>query len=106
MHCALLGRPVDLAKSSSQVLAANLSRHGDLGAAVCVYQYGHLVVDSWGGIADPETGHPWTRDTLSRPASSPTLTASPQNNAAASARSWLYSWRICAGLKVSTVPPP
>ncbi|MCX5422506.1 serine hydrolase domain-containing protein [Streptomyces sp. NBC_00078] len=47
-----------------EAFAANFSQHGDIGAAVCVYQYGRPVVDLWGGIADPETGRPWTRDTL------------------------------------------
>ncbi|MGV9389224.1 serine hydrolase domain-containing protein [Streptomyces olivaceus] len=44
--------------------AENFTRHGDLGAAVCVYRNGHPVVDLWGGVADAETGRPWTRDTL------------------------------------------
>ncbi|GAA3798577.1 serine hydrolase domain-containing protein [Streptomyces coacervatus] len=43
---------------------ANFSQHGDIGAAVCVYRDGRPVVDLWGGVADPETGRPWTRDTL------------------------------------------
>ncbi|MGW2802447.1 serine hydrolase domain-containing protein [Streptomyces sp. NPDC001269] len=47
-----------------EMFAANFSQHGDIGAAVCVYQYGRPVVDLWGGVADPETGRPWTRDTL------------------------------------------
>ncbi|MEU1099528.1 serine hydrolase domain-containing protein [Streptomyces tibetensis] len=47
-----------------EAFAANFSQHGDIGAAVCVYQYGQPVVDLWGGIADPEAGRPWTRDTL------------------------------------------
>jgi CubicO group peptidase (beta-lactamase class C family) len=47
-----------------EAFAANFSGHGDVGAAVCVYQYGRPVVDLWGGVADPETGRPWTRDTL------------------------------------------
>ncbi|MBK6017910.1 serine hydrolase domain-containing protein [Streptomyces sp. MBT53] len=47
-----------------EVFEANFSQHGDIGAAVCVYQHGRPVVDLWGGIADPETGRPWTRDTL------------------------------------------
>lgn len=47
-----------------EAFAVNFSQHGDIGAAVCVYQHGLPVVDLWGGIADPETGHPWTRDTL------------------------------------------
>ncbi|GGW77946.1 serine hydrolase domain-containing protein [Streptomyces lomondensis] len=44
--------------------AANFAQHGDIGAAVCVYQDGRPVVDLWGGVADPDTGRPWTRDTL------------------------------------------
>jgi CubicO group peptidase (beta-lactamase class C family) len=47
-----------------EAFEANFSQHGDIGAAVCVYQYGRPVVDLWGGTADPETGRPWTRDTL------------------------------------------
>ncbi|WP_180685890.1 serine hydrolase domain-containing protein [Streptomyces gossypiisoli] len=47
-----------------EAFAANFSRNGDIGAAVCVYQHGRPVVDLWGGVADPETGRPWTRDTL------------------------------------------
>ncbi|MFD9592563.1 serine hydrolase domain-containing protein [Kitasatospora sp. NPDC059973] len=47
-----------------EAFAENFARHGDIGAAVCVYQDGHPVVDLWGGIADPRTGRPWTRDTL------------------------------------------
>lgn len=47
-----------------EAFAANFCRHGDIGAAVCVYRYGRPVVDLWGGAADPETGRPWTRDTL------------------------------------------
>ncbi|MFC7308448.1 serine hydrolase domain-containing protein [Streptomyces monticola] len=44
--------------------AANFAQHGDIGAAVCVYQHGQPVVDLWGGVADPDTGRPWQRDTL------------------------------------------
>src|SRR4051812_12159824 len=47
-----------------QAFAANFSEHGDTGAAVCVYQYGRPVVDLWGGVADPDAGRPWARDTL------------------------------------------
>ncbi|MEU6403697.1 serine hydrolase domain-containing protein [Streptomyces sp. NPDC046985] len=47
-----------------EAFAANFARRGDLGAAVCVYRHGRPVVDLWGGVADPETGRPWTRDTL------------------------------------------
>jgi CubicO group peptidase (beta-lactamase class C family) len=44
--------------------AANFERHGEIGAAVCVYREGRPVVDLWGGVADPGTGRPWARDTL------------------------------------------
>ncbi|MFI1410904.1 serine hydrolase domain-containing protein [Streptomyces sp. NPDC020707] len=47
-----------------EAFAANFAQHGDIGAAVCVYQHGRPVVDLWGGVADPETDRPWTRDTL------------------------------------------
>ncbi|WP_382465446.1 serine hydrolase domain-containing protein [Streptomyces noursei] len=47
-----------------EAFAANFDQHGDIGAAVCVYHDGRPVVDLWGGIADPDTGRPWQRDTL------------------------------------------
>ncbi|MFR0352271.1 serine hydrolase domain-containing protein [Streptomyces sediminimaris] len=47
-----------------EAFEANFSERGDIGAAVCVYRHGRPVVDLWGGVADPETGRPWTRDTL------------------------------------------
>ncbi|MET8749402.1 serine hydrolase domain-containing protein [Streptomyces sp. NPDC004667] len=47
-----------------EAFEANFNRHGDIGAAVCVYQHGRPVVDLWGGVADPKTGRPWARDTL------------------------------------------
>ncbi|MFD7897093.1 serine hydrolase domain-containing protein [Streptomyces sp. NPDC059743] len=47
-----------------EAFAVNFARHGDIGAAVCVYRDGRPVVDLWGGTADPDTGRPWTRETL------------------------------------------
>jgi CubicO group peptidase (beta-lactamase class C family) len=44
--------------------AANLASGQEVGAAVGVYLHGRKVVDLWGGVADPETGRPWERDTL------------------------------------------
>ncbi|WP_405165021.1 beta-lactamase family protein [Nocardia sp. NBC_01499] len=44
--------------------AANFADQGDVGAAVCVYRDGQPVVDLWGGLADPDAGRPWERDTL------------------------------------------
>ena len=51
-------------ESVREAFAANFDQHGDIGAAVCVYQHGRPVVDLWGGTADPDTGRPWERDTL------------------------------------------
>jgi CubicO group peptidase (beta-lactamase class C family) len=48
----------------AEAFAANFSRHGDVGAAVCVYRHGEPVVDLWAGLADPQSGRPWARDTL------------------------------------------
>ncbi|WP_129308940.1 serine hydrolase domain-containing protein [Streptomyces sp. L2] len=51
-----------------EAFAENFARHGDIGAAVCVYVDGRPVVDLWGGVADPGNGNgnqrPWERDTL------------------------------------------
>ncbi|MGW5657662.1 serine hydrolase domain-containing protein [Streptomyces humi] len=47
-----------------EAFAANFEQRGDVGAALCVYRDGRPVVDLWGGIADPDTGRPWERDTL------------------------------------------
>lgn len=47
-----------------EAFAANFERRGDVGAAVCVYRDGRPVVDLWGGVADPDTGREWERDTL------------------------------------------
>jgi CubicO group peptidase (beta-lactamase class C family) len=47
-----------------EAFVGNFERHRDIGAAVCVYRDGRPVVDLWGGVADPETGRPWSRDTL------------------------------------------
>ena len=44
--------------------AANFEQHGDVGAAFCLYHRGEKVVDLWGGVADVETGRPWTEDSI------------------------------------------
>jgi CubicO group peptidase (beta-lactamase class C family) len=44
--------------------AANFDEHGDVGAAVCVYRRGEVVVDLWGGVADTATSSPYGPDTL------------------------------------------
>ncbi len=43
----------------------NFQERGELGASVSVTIEGEPVVDLWGGTAHPETGAPWTKDTLS-----------------------------------------
>ena len=42
-------------ESVRQAFAANFERHGDVGAACCVYAEGRKVVDLWGGTYAPET---------------------------------------------------
>jgi CubicO group peptidase (beta-lactamase class C family) len=46
------------------VFEQNFDERGEVGAALCVYQEGHAVVDLWGGIADPATGRPWAEDSI------------------------------------------
>jgi CubicO group peptidase (beta-lactamase class C family) len=42
----------------------NFTTHGEVGAGVSVHVEGHKVVDLWGGVAEQETGTPYTDDTL------------------------------------------
>lgn len=44
--------------------ADNFERHGDRGAACCVYVGGEPVVDVWGGFADDTAGGVWQEDTV------------------------------------------
>lgn len=48
----------------SAAFAENFERHGELGAAVCVYKDGVPVVDLWGGHVDEEREREWQRDTI------------------------------------------
>ncbi len=48
----------------AEAFARNFVDHGDIGAATAVYVGGRKVVDLWGGIADRDTGAPYTDDTL------------------------------------------
>jgi CubicO group peptidase (beta-lactamase class C family) len=43
----------------------NFDAGDELGASVCLTVGGETVVDLWGGLADPKTEAPWTRDTVS-----------------------------------------
>jgi CubicO group peptidase (beta-lactamase class C family) len=42
----------------------NFARHGEIGAAVCVYHAGQPVADLAAGLADPAAGRPYTRQTM------------------------------------------
>jgi CubicO group peptidase (beta-lactamase class C family) len=42
----------------------NFAERGEVGASVSVMLGGVMVVDLWGGVADPATGTPWRKDTL------------------------------------------
>ncbi len=42
----------------------NFAERGEIGASVCVTLEGRTVVDLWGGLADPATGRPWERDSI------------------------------------------
>jgi CubicO group peptidase (beta-lactamase class C family) len=45
--------------------ARNFIERGEVGASLALVRDGRMVVDLWGGIADPASGRPWTRDTVS-----------------------------------------
>ncbi|HEY1178317.1 MAG TPA: serine hydrolase domain-containing protein [Phytomonospora sp.] len=48
----------------ADAFAANFTEHAETGASFAAYRDGELVADLWGGVADRDTGRPWTADTL------------------------------------------
>ncbi|MGD9995943.1 MAG: serine hydrolase domain-containing protein [Ilumatobacteraceae bacterium] len=46
------------------ILQRNIDSGDDLGASVAVALNGEIVVDMWGGWADPERTRPWSSDTI------------------------------------------
>jgi CubicO group peptidase (beta-lactamase class C family) len=48
----------------AQAFARGFEERGEIGAAVAVHLNGRLVVDLWGGLADPVDGRPWEADTI------------------------------------------
>lgn len=48
----------------AEAFQACFEQHGEVGAATSVYVGGRKVVDLWGGVADRDTGAPYTEDTL------------------------------------------
>lgn len=51
-------------ESVAHAFAENFRQHGEVGAAVAVYQQGRPVVDLWGGLADVASQRPWQEDTI------------------------------------------
>jgi CubicO group peptidase (beta-lactamase class C family) len=47
-----------------EAFGANFERHGDVGAACCIYVHGRPVVDLWGGVTTLGGTKPYTDDTL------------------------------------------
>ena len=47
-----------------EAFEANFREHNEVGAACAVSVDGELVVDLWGGVADPKTNRPWVADTM------------------------------------------
>jgi CubicO group peptidase (beta-lactamase class C family) len=48
----------------AEAFQRNFTERGEVGAAFAAYRNEELVVDLWGGVADPATGRPWQSDTL------------------------------------------
>jgi CubicO group peptidase (beta-lactamase class C family) len=46
------------------LLNRRLGDGAEAGASICLIQDDAKVVDLWGGVADPASGAPWTRDTV------------------------------------------
>lgn len=42
----------------------NFQERGEMGASACITIDGEPALDLWGGSANPDTGVPWTKDTL------------------------------------------
>ncbi len=50
--------------SVADAFTRNFSQHGEIGAALAVYQGGRKVVDLWAGHRDRKRELPWERDTI------------------------------------------
>ncbi len=58
------GRVAPGFESVRDVFEENFRSRGEIGATVAVVVGNELVVDLWGGMADPKAGRPWQEDTL------------------------------------------
>jgi CubicO group peptidase (beta-lactamase class C family) len=48
----------------ADAFGSNFAERGELGAAFALYVDGDVKVDIWAGVADKQSGRPWTEDTL------------------------------------------
>ncbi|MBW2499927.1 MAG: beta-lactamase family protein [Deltaproteobacteria bacterium] len=60
---AIHGRVAEGFEAICEAFEENFERHGDVGAACCVYLEGETIVDIWGGVADPAAGREWQEET-------------------------------------------
>jgi CubicO group peptidase (beta-lactamase class C family) len=51
-------------KRVREVFESGFASGAELGAGLCIYREGRVVVDLWGGFADEAQRQPWRRDTL------------------------------------------
>jgi CubicO group peptidase (beta-lactamase class C family) len=64
MRVEIHGTCADAFSAVRDAFAANFTDRGEIGASVAVAVRGELVVNLWGGWADPGRKRPWQRDTL------------------------------------------
>jgi CubicO group peptidase (beta-lactamase class C family) len=64
MRVEIHGTSADDYEAVRDAFAANFTERGEIGASVAVVAGGELVVNLWGGWADPGRKRPWQRDTL------------------------------------------
>ena len=60
----VLGRVERGFEPVAEAFAENFEEHGEVGAACAVYRHNRVLVDLWGGLADPEVGRPWEEQTI------------------------------------------
>ena len=64
MRTALHGFAAPRFSRVADAFADCFEKHGEVGAALCLYSGGTQVVDLWAGLADRDAGTPWREDTL------------------------------------------
>jgi CubicO group peptidase (beta-lactamase class C family) len=60
---AIYGQVAEGFEAIREAFVENFEKHGDVGAACCIYLEGEPVVDLWGGMADPAAGREWQQET-------------------------------------------